>query len=65
MRLLTAHKILISCTLALALVLIIWGADHAFRRGQPDAWVALVLGLVMLPLGALYLRRIIRKPPVR
>lgn len=65
MRLLTAHKILVGFAIALALVLILWGCEHALVRHQPYAWVALVLGAVMLPIGILYLRKLYRHPPVK
>ncbi len=64
MRLLTAHKILIGAALMLSVVLIIWGVVHG-RRGEPGAWAVLALGAVMLPLGALYLRKLFRSPPLR
>ena len=65
MRLLTAHKILISATLVLAVVLIVWGAVHGLARHEPGAWTAFALGAVMLPAGALYLRKLWRNPPIR
>ncbi len=61
-RLLTAHKILVSAFLGLAVVLILWGIRH---RGQPNAWVAIAIGAVALPAGALYLRKLYRSPPVK
>jgi hypothetical protein len=63
MRLLLAHKILITAALVLALVLVAWGAVHA-HRGEPGAWGVFALGLAMLPTGALYLRKLRRDPPI-
>lgn len=62
MRLLTAHKILISFALAMAAALTLWGASHRRREG---AWVALVLGVLMLPTLGLYLRKLFRNPPLK
>ena len=61
-RLLTAHKILVSACLALAAILILWGVRH---REQPHAWVAIAIGAVALPVGALYLRKLFRAPPLK
>ena len=65
MRLLTAHKILISAAMVLGVVLIVWGAVHGLARHEPGAWSAFVLGVVMLPAAALYLRKLKRNPPIR
>jgi NhaP-type Na+/H+ or K+/H+ antiporter len=65
MRLLLWHKILVSATLVLCVVLIIWGAVHWFGRHEPNAWIPMALGAVMLPTGALYLRKLFRSPPIR
>jgi hypothetical protein len=64
MRLLTAHKILISAALCLGAIMAVWGVVHA-RRGDAGAWGVFALGLGMLPLGGLYLRKLIRNPPIR
>jgi hypothetical protein len=64
MRLLTAHKILITAALGLGAILTIWGAVHG-RRGEPGAWGVFALGLAVLPVGVLYLRKLIRNPPIR
>jgi hypothetical protein len=64
MRLLTAHKILISAALALGVILAIWGVVHG-RRGDPGAWSVFALGVAMLPAGLLYLRKLYRNPPIR
>jgi len=61
-RLLTAHKILVGACLGLALILILWGIAH---RAQPHAWVAIAIGAVVLPTGALYLRKLFRSPPLK
>jgi hypothetical protein len=65
MRLLTAHKILVSAGLLLAAVLVVWGAVHGLKRHEPRAWVAFVIGLCMLPAGGLYLRKLLKNPPIR
>ncbi len=65
MRLLTAHKILISAALALALILVAWGAVHGGARHESGGWFALALGLVTAPAAALYLRKLYRNPPLR
>lgn len=64
MRLLTAHKILIGAGVVLGVLMIAWGAVHGLLRHEPDAWVALVLGVGMVPLGLLYLRRLMKNPPI-
>jgi hypothetical protein len=64
MRLITAHKILISAALALGAILTVWGAVHG-RRGDPGAWGVFALGLAVLPVGTLYLLKLIRNPPLR
>jgi len=64
MRLLLAHKILISAALGLAVILAVWGLVHG-RRGEPGAWGVFALGLGVLPVGLLYLRKLIRNPPLR
>jgi hypothetical protein len=64
MRLLTAHKILISAAIVLGAILILWGLVHA-NRGQEGAWGVFALGVVVLPLGLVYLRKLIRNPPIR
>lgn len=63
--LLRVHRVLIGFALALAVVLVVWGAIHGPGRGQSAGWVALGLGAVALPLGGLYLRKIIIRPPIR
>ncbi len=64
MRLLTAHKILISAALALGAILVVWGVVHG-RRGESGAWGVFALGLAVIPIGALYLRKLLRNPPIR
>jgi hypothetical protein len=64
MRLITAHKILISAALGLALVLVLWGLVHG-RRGDHGAWVVFALGVTVIPIGLLYLRKLLRNPPIR
>jgi hypothetical protein len=64
MRLLTAHKILISAALCLGAILALWGVVHG-RRGEPGAWGVFALGLAMIPVGILYLRKLLRNPPIR
>jgi hypothetical protein len=64
MRLLTAHKILISAALGLGAILAVWGIVHG-RRGEPGAWGVFALGAAMIPLGILYLRKLLRNPPIR
>ena len=64
MRLLTAHKILIVAALALGVVLVLWGVVHG-RRGEPGAWGVFALGLAAIPIGLLYLRKLLRNPPIR
>jgi hypothetical protein len=65
MRLLTAHKILVGFALALGVVLTVWGALHGLVRHEPGAWSAFALGAAMLPVGAWYLRKLRRNPPIR
>ncbi|HZS36443.1 MAG TPA: hypothetical protein VFF06_06440 [Polyangia bacterium] len=65
MRLLTAHKILVSAWLVLCAVMIVWGVVHAVLRREPHAWMVLAMGAVALPPGALYLRKLYRTPPIR
>jgi 1,4-dihydroxy-2-naphthoate octaprenyltransferase len=62
--LLTAHRILVSAALALAVVLVAWGAVHGLVRHEPSARAVFVLGLVALPVGLLYLRKLWRNPPL-
>jgi hypothetical protein len=62
MRLLTAHRLLVACALALSLVLAIWGARH---RDLPSGGWVLALALVAMPLLGLYLRKLYRNPPIR
>ena len=64
MRLITAHKILISAALGLGVILALWGVVHG-RRGEPGAWGVFALGLGMIPVGILYLRKLLRNPPIR
>ena len=64
MRLLTLHKILIAAAVGLGAVLALWGAVHG-RRGESGAWWVCVVGLLMLPAGALYLRKLKRNPPIK
>jgi hypothetical protein len=63
-RLLTAHKILVTAALGLGVVLTSWGVVHALVRREPGAWVVLVLGVVAIPAAALYLRKLRRNPPI-
>jgi hypothetical protein len=64
MRLITAHKILISAALGLGVILTVWGVVHG-RRGDPGAWGVFALGLAVIPAGLLYLRKLLRNPPIR
>jgi hypothetical protein len=64
-RLLTAHKILVSAALGLGVVMTSWGAVHGLSRHEPGAWVVFVLGVAALPVGVLYLRKLWRNPPIR
>jgi hypothetical protein len=64
MRLLTVHKILISAALCLGVILAVWGVVHG-RRGEPGAWGVFALGLAVIPAGLLYLRKLLRNPPIR
>jgi hypothetical protein len=61
MRLLTAHRILVSFALGLCVVLIAWGIRHREMTGS--LWV-LGLGACAFPLLALYLRKLYRNPPL-
>ncbi len=65
MRLLTAHKILVMAWLLLCAAMIAWGAVHGIARHERNAWLPLALGAAALPPGALYLRKLYRKPPIR
>jgi len=64
MRLLTAHKILVSAALVLGALLVVWGVVHGIVRHEPNAWISLAIGVVVVPLGALYLRKLYRNPPI-
>jgi hypothetical protein len=57
MRLLTAHKILIGAAVGLGAVLAWWGAAHR-------VWAVCAVGVLMLPAGVLYLRKLKRNPPI-
>ena len=63
--LLQAHRILISAAVLLGGILVIWGIVHGALRHESAGWVALGLGSVALPIGALYLRKLFRNPPIR
>ncbi len=63
MRLLTAHKILVVAWLVLCVAMIAWGARHA-RDGR-GGWIPLALGAAALPAGAVYLRHLYRRPPLK
>ena len=63
--LLRFHRLLIGAALALAIVLVLWGAVHGVTRGEPGGWVALLVGGVAAPACALYLRKILLRPPIR
>ena len=63
MRLLTAHKILVSAWLGLCVAMIAWGARH-LHDGR-GGWIPLALGACALPAGALYLRKLYRRPPLK
>jgi hypothetical protein len=65
MRLLTAHKILIGAAIALGVILTLWGAVHALARGESQGWPPLALGVLVTPIAALYLRKLLRNPPIR
>jgi hypothetical protein len=64
MRLLTAHKILISAALLLAVVLASWGVAHGLR-GDRGAWGVAALGVALIPTAGLYLRKLRRNPPLK
>jgi hypothetical protein len=63
--LLQAHRVLISAAIGLSAILVVWGVVHGVVRHEPPGWVALGLGLVALPAGTLYLRKLYRNPPIR
>jgi hypothetical protein len=64
MRLLTAHKILISAFLGLSIIMFVWGMVHGFR-GDRNAWGVAALGGLAAPGAALYLRKLRRSPPIK
>jgi len=64
-RLLTAHKILISAAIGMGAVLAVWGASHGLGRGEPGALVAFGFGVIAIPAGALYLYKLKKRPPIR
>jgi hypothetical protein len=65
MRLLTAHKILIGAAISLGVILTVWGAVHAVGRGESQGWGPFALGVVVTPAAVLYLRKLVRNPPIR
>ena len=65
MRLLTAHKILIGAALVLATLLVVWAVVHGIVRHESAAIPVGVVGLLAVPLLAVYLRKLLRNPPIR
>ncbi len=62
MRLLTAHKILIGATLALASLLVIWSVVH---RAQTNSIFVGLIGVVAIPLLVRYFIKLKTNPPIR
>lgn len=60
--LLRVHKILVGSALALALIMVAWGA-RALGQHEEGGALMVALGAVSLVAGSLYLRKIVRKPP--
>jgi hypothetical protein len=63
--LLVVHRILITAAIVLGGLLVVWGIVHGLVRHEPGALYVMGLGLVVLPLGAIYLRKIRRDPPIQ
>jgi hypothetical protein len=61
-RLLSAHRLLVGAALVLQGLLIVWALRH---RDQPGARVTGVLAAVLVPVLALYLRKLYRNPPLK
>jgi hypothetical protein len=60
--LLRVHRILVGSAIALALVMLAWGA-RALGRHEEGGALMVALGAVTLVAGSIYLRRNLRKPP--
>jgi hypothetical protein len=61
--LLRVHKILVVSALALGLLMVAWGA-RALVRHEPGGLEVALIGALALVAGSLYLRKILRSPPI-
>jgi hypothetical protein len=61
--LLRVHKILVVSAIALGLLMVAWGARALARHEQGGLEVILV-GAAALVAGSIYLRKILRTPPI-